>query len=263
MATFDVSSLWRDVSRAEAGFVIVGRKVTEVAVPPGVTADLVNSGPNSVVSLHFDDSRPGCSVAMRFEDDTGVVYAGLRNYVATVSASSHAITNVAYDAVFEVGHTADRIKELRATAAAAFQYGVLRFRGSQKERQRQAVAFGEKIRHGKSADPSLGIYAAYALDEASEPERVASVRSYMRGDLGIDIFDVAMLAGVAVRDAKADVVPCCTMLSVGWSYIASSKVTLHPLVAEAQAYLIPSPWTYFQKEGMDLLFPAIKAWTFN
>ena len=261
LATFDVSNLWQQAGNADAGFVVVGRNVNDVAVPRGAEASFVNDAPHSVVSIKLARGSPACSVAMRFEDGTGVVYAALRDFVGTVSATENAITNVAYDPLYAVGHTSDHVKELRATAAAAFQFGVLRFRGSTKERQMQAIRFGETIRQEKATDPTLGIYAAYALDEASDPERVKSVRRFMRDDLQVDIFDVAMLAGETVRNAgTGGIVPCCPMLSIGWSYIASAKVTLQPFVAEAQTYLIPSPWSYFRKEGMDLLLPAIKTW---
>ena len=238
---------------------ISGSSVAEIAVSHGIVATLKPLDQNGIITLAFNNNASGCNVAIRFANGTGTVLAGLRNHVGTVSTSDQAITNVSYDANYEVGQAEPMLQRLRATSAAAFQSGVLRFSGTQSVRQRQAEFFGDSVRMGKSADPTLGIYAAYAYDEASLPEKVKSVNGYMRGDLQVELFDVAMLAGEAFNgvEGKPKVVPCCPMLNVGWSFLPSSRVKLWPTVAEAQAFLIPSPWTLFKKEGMDILMPAI------
>lgn len=256
--SYQTAALWQNKSANSSGFVIAGSIVSEIATSPGIAASVTILDKNSIVSLAFNNRGDACNVALRFANGTGTILAGLRNYVGTVSTSERSISNVSYDANYEAGRAEPLVQKLRATSAAAFQSGVLRFSGTQSERQRQAQLFGDNVRFGKSADPTLGIYAAYAFDEATLPEKVKSVNSYMRDNLRVELFDVAMLAGETTIGADfPKVVPCCPMLSVGWSFLASSKATLWPTVVKAQAYLISSPWTLFEKEGMDILMPAI------
>ena len=258
--SFDAAKIWRQFGNASTGFVIVGKRVLEVAVHPENRATLNMAGDQNVIFIEIGKEGTACSVAVRFDDGTGTVLAALKDYVGTVATSPVAVTNVGYDPEFAIGEPEDYIAGLRATTAAAFKSGVLRFQGSQKERQQQAEQFGDITRRGKSLDPSLGVYAAYAFDEASLPEKVSSVRSYMADGLRADIFDVAMLDGnrAANGAAQKDIVPFCPVLGIGWSYLNSSNVKLPKVVSDAKRYLKSSPWTAFEKEGMDLLIAALR-----
>jgi hypothetical protein len=82
----------------------------------------------------------------------------------------------------------------------------------------------------------------------------------MAGDLQADIFDVAMLDGKRAANgaAQKDVVPFCPVLGIGWSYLNSSNAELPEVVTSAKRYLMSSPWTAFEKEGMDLLIAALR-----
>lgn len=261
---FNKTVLWNSLNGVQTGFVIAGRRAVKITVPPGVNATINEneSGVDSLLSLAFEGDIRACSVAIRFEDGTGTILAGLLGFVGTVSTTAQTVTNVAYDRNDEIGYVDPVLQKLRSTAAAAFQFGVLRFRGTQEERQQQAEKFGDEVRIGKTNDPSLGIYAAYAFDEASLPEKVLSVGEFMRRDLGSNIFDVELLGGSAENGTNQQkVVPCCPMLSVGWSYLASSKLKLPETVSRAQEFLIASPWTLLEKEGMDILERAIETGT--
>jgi hypothetical protein len=258
--SFDAAKIWRQFGNASTGFVIVRKRVLEVAVHPGNRATLNTVGDQTLVFIEIGNGKTACSVAVRFDDGTGTVLAALKDYVGTVATSTVAVTNVGYDPEYAVGEPEVYIAGLRATTAAAFKSGVLRFQGSQKEREQQAEQFGDIARRGKSIDPSLGVYAAYAFDEASLPEKVSSVRLYMADGLRADIFDVAMLDGkwAANGAAPKDIVPFCPVLGIGWSYLNSSNVELPEVVSNAKRYLMSSPWTAFEKEGMDLLITALR-----
>ena len=111
---------------------------------------------------------------------------------------------------------------------------------------------------GKFADPALGLYSAYAYNEAGLVEMVRSVADLMRGNLHAILFDVAMLAGELTRgDLPADVVPLCPMLSQGWNLLAARDVRLPETYKIAQANLLPALWTTFDLPGMDLVMQAL------
>jgi len=116
----------------------------------------------------------------------------------------------------------------------------------------------------KGIDPTLGIYAAYAYADAGLTDKVASVRSYMRGDLGTDLFDVAMLSGalsgrVPTGRGPEGVMPCCPMLSQGWGLLRVKDVRLpEPLVA-ARDHLRVSLWMTLDRAGMQIVERALHA----
>lgn len=242
------------------GFAVIGKKVVEVETHPDNKAILSPlSEITNVIDVLIGAGTRACSVAIRFDDGTGTVVAALQNYFGRITVSRETIDSVVYDPDTSPGGGDDRVNELRATAAAAFRNGALRFQGTLEERQQQSERFGDTVRMAKSVDPSLGIYAAYAFDEAILPEKVNSVRSFMSADLGVDIFDIAMLNGKTISgQASKDIVPFCPALGIGWNYLSSSHVTLNKIVRDAQKYVRPSPWTAFTKEGMDLLMPALR-----
>ena len=88
---------------------------------------------------------------------------------------------------------------------------------------------GDKISAGKGFDPTLGLYAASAYADADILEEVRSVRDYMRIDLGVDLFDVAMLSDEFSRLLPREkTVPFLPMLSQGWNLLRVKGVQLAP-----------------------------------
>jgi hypothetical protein len=108
-------------------------------------------------------------------------------------------------------------------------------------------------------DPTLGVYAAYAYSEAGLPGQIQSVRSIMRDEMGIDLFDVAMLAdalnGRAVTGSPT--FPFCPMLSQGWNLIRVKDVRLESIVNSARDDLRQALWTTFGPRGISLLASAL------
>ena len=110
----------------------------------------------------------------------------------------------------------------------------------------------------KGIDPTLGIYAAYAYSDAGLPNQVSSVRNIMGGDLGVDIFDVAMLAdALNGKPARAATVsPACPMLAQGWNYLRIKEIRLTEAFEFARDHLKPSLWTTFNETGMQRIMGA-------
>ena len=72
------------------------------------------------------------------------------------------------------------------------------------------------MRVGLGFDLCLAIYAAYAFADADILEQCRVVLEYVRRDLGVDLFDVAMLAGELSRSSlRENTVPFCPMRSEG------------------------------------------------
>lgn len=257
-----LSNVWRQVGTAGTGFVIVGKRVERLAVNPRNRATLRDIDGQAVIVVDLGNDDAACSVAVTFEDHTGTILPALKHFVGTVTTSTDAVASISYDPEYAVGDADDHIARLRATAAAAYKSGVLRFQGVESERQKQAEQFGNTVRMGKGIDPSLGLYAAYAYDEANLPKQVSSVRSLMARELDTDLFDVAMLDQEGALGSRP-IVPFCPVLGIGWSYLSSSNIEMPKIVNDGRRHLISSPWTAFNNEGMKILMAALEDGTLS
>ncbi|MFK0690084.1 caspase family protein [Mesorhizobium sp. IMUNJ 23033] len=240
-----------------SGIRIIGAQVERVAAAPGVRTELVVVEGQTIVHVEYEG--PAATVAIQFSDGNGTVAAGLRYFVANIVVDGGLVSSVSYDS--EGNPPNDQIRRLQATVAAAARLGIFRIQGSGEERMRQAVELGNSLRMGKFADPTLGIYAAYAYNEAAFSDRVHSVAQLMRDDLGAQLFDVAMLAGELTGrgpDLPADIFPQCPMLSQGWNFLQAADVHLPVIYQSAQHYLLPALWTTFARPGMDLIVSALQ-----
>ncbi len=207
------------------GFRIAGAHVVEVYTAPNATAEIRRgSGAVSLVEVNLQNA-PAASVAIRFEDGSGVVLAALRGFVCSLIVADGSLNSASY---LRSSDSPDvRIDRLRSTVATAAQFGVFRIEGERETINRKAIDFGNSIRMGKSADPTLGLYAAYAYSQADLIAGIRSVDDVMRGDLQIHLFDVAMLARRLTSDRRrGDVFPFCPMLAQGWGLL---RVTLFPV----------------------------------
>jgi hypothetical protein len=207
---------------------------------------------------------PACSVAISFADGGGVVVAGLKDFWAMVVIEGGRVLNVSYVPSREnyrwadYGSQVERISELRATVAASAEFGAFRIEGDRESRTSKSRELADNIRVGKGLDPTLGVYAAYAYADADVLEQVRSVRDYMHGDLGIDLFDVAMLASGPSRPfPREHIVPFCPMLSQGWNLLRVKGVELPFAVQRARDHIRPALWTTFDREGLAFLADAL------
>ena len=83
----------------------------------------------------------------------------------------------------------------------------------------------------------------------------------MRGDLGVDIFDVAMLSGELSGkppEGPRGAYPFCPMLSQGFALLRVNDVRLAESIVAARDHLRPSLWTTFDKDGMQIVEKALR-----
>ncbi len=249
-----------------SGLVVSGVEVASVHVNPNFKATVKKVGRATIASIAFDRDY-GCSVAVRFADGTGTVLGAIREFVGTVSVGTNGVNNVSYDPdhenwrFSEYQHNKERLADLRSTVAALALNGVFRIEGNGAQRDKSAAAIADKIRILKGYDPTLGIYAAYAYDEADLTDKAGSVFDYMRGDLNVNVFDVAVLARQKLnwQDSESYPVPCCPMLTQGWNYLRVRNVKIPPPIDRARDHLLQSLWTTFDSEGMDILVAALES----
>jgi hypothetical protein len=245
------------------GFTVTGTHVEKVVVR--ARSDFLNSDatrePSSLVDVDLGPGVRAASVALIFKGGTGTVVAALRGFVGSIVVDAQGVKSVSYlpskaSPLYSMyQHEEARLGELRATVATAAQFGVFRIQGDRNTRTKAGSQLPDRIRMLKGIDPTLGIYAAYAYTEAGLADGARSVREYMRGDLGADLFDVSMLAGLLSGKPAGSVeaYPFCPMLSQGWSLLRVRDVRLPEPVNAARDHLRPSLWTTFDREGMEIV----------
>jgi Caspase domain len=246
-----------DHFESDTGFAITGTTVKEAwsrPLKPELLGDAL---------VRIGNTRPKAlagSLLIRFAEDTGTVLPWLRDFVGHVFIKDGLVTNVNY--VPSTGsprwHGYNRVmpqlESLRAAVATAAGLGVFRIDRA------DAGKFADKIRVLKGVDPTLGVYAAYAYAGAGMKNDVAR---YMRSDLRVDLFDVAMLDRRGVKRAArpkivgTPIVPFCPILWQGWALMPVRHASVPPIVQRAQQWLLPSLWTTFAPEGVELLSDAI------
>ncbi len=257
----------RESFETRTGFTVLGAKVVS-AKTTGTLSDVFVESNQSQVRVHIDrtaltgfayESR---STVMRFDTGGGACLAALPGYVGTVVVEQGRIVAVNYtpargtERYAEYEMVADDLERRRAFAAVAAR------NGSFTLDRREAGDAALYLRMLKDIDPTLGIYAAYAYAQAGDQEGVQSVHRYMAetssGYHPPVPFDVAMLAHRNGPWPEAyRFPPTLPMLTQGWALLGGLEHSMHPASLKARNHLVPSLWTTFSEEGVDILEAAV------
>jgi hypothetical protein len=215
----------------------------QTAVSVNMEAQILRRGDGSrepaVVQIN-PRGKPQDGVALEFEDGSGTVIAALQRYVATVFVAGGGIVNVSY-APAQIGDELRtsrsnnrRADELQALVATSAKFGVFRIDGPPEISRSNAKQLANAIRVRKSVDPTLALYAAYAYADAGLSEQIRSLHEIVRDQLGIDLFDIAMLSGaLSIGKPVEAQVPFYPMLSQGWQFLRSRNVILSSQIAKS------------------------------
>jgi Caspase domain len=250
------------------GFLVAGARLSAVTSSSRALCKIVNApqdrdGARVEVDLR---GQRGASVALRFSDGSGTLLAALDGFIGNVVVDDAGVSSVSYfpsraSPMYDIYRQEQgRINELHAVVATSARYGAFRIEGPAPSRERSAAEIASRIRMLKGIDPTLGIYAAYAYADGGLLKDAKSVHGYMRGDLGIDLFDVAMLALVLfdrVPGSSDGPVPFAPMLSQGWSLLRAYQARIPDEVLVARDHLRPSLWSTFGPQGMKAIEAAI------
>lgn len=208
------------------------------------------------IGVKLAPNARACSVAIEFANGSGAVVAAIRDYLCRLTVSDNGVEEVNYDPI--AGYRADvyrhmreEIDRVRAVASAAAAHGMIEIDRS------NAAAFANATRRYKMFDPSLGMIAAGAYAAAGLRDRAASVLSYARSDLGIDLYDLWLLAGAEKGGPPR--FPFCPMMTQSWSFLAARGIELPPAVAEAGR--LGGFWTTFSKGEMPEIAALLKEGT--
>lgn len=250
----------------QCGISVTGSRVRATFSSANVRTVVLENGVRdfSLIKVYIND-HSGATICVQFEDGSGAVIAVLNGYISNIHVSGGGVAHVSYvpseNSPRWNGHQwQTQINTLQAIVAAKTRYGEFLI-DTGKNRQKSAMELADQIRAMKSIDPSLGIYAAYAYSNAGLSSEAKSVFEYMRSDLRLDIFDVAMLAD-ELRERSSPsipVFPFCPMLSQGWNLLRVKGPGHSDLLDSLRDLLAPALWTTFRPQGIEIVVRALES----
>lgn len=239
------------------GFFISGQAVAAAfALSAGKVQPFQQINENTIVF----NARHGEAVTalIFFSDGSSTMAAAPANYMGNIVVAQNGIINITYLPRARM-YDREKLSKLHATVATAARFGVFRIDREEGRGANSGASLANSIRMMKSIDPTLGLYAAYAYAEVGRDKDVESVRHYMRGDLGFDIFDTAMLSGALAKAGAGlkNTAPLCPMLAQGWALLRVNHVVLPKAINTGRQHLKPSLWTTFDATGTRILRDAM------
>lgn len=202
---------------------------------------------------------PGASALVSFEDGSGTVVALIQDFGVHLTLDDFGVNDLRYTPAGFRFEFDDPVALLRAMASEATRNGALRFEGSTEEREFAAEQFASQIRIEKGADPTLGIYAAYAYAMAFSDRGAQSVHDIMRESFGgLSLYDTTLASGSfnEACSTRPLIFPAAPMLRQGWELVRPRNAPLSEAFRVARPFLTDSLWTTFSARGMAILANA-------
>ena len=226
------------------------------------------ANPSSVfddgTGAHADvPERSACSYLLEFEGGTGALLPAIGGFLASLTFDGQQLVDVAYEPAEGTARWgvfndhADDIRALRAAVAAATRMGTFRLEGSDAEH------LARRMQLAKGIDPSLALYAAHAYRDQGYRKRIAEMAGFMQDDLGICLFDIALLNGQLDENSRAafrgDVLPFLPMLTQSWALLPAYDARLPDGLERISRQLLPnSLWTLLKPDGVRLVADVLK-----
>ncbi|QTN21795.1 hypothetical protein HZ992_16650 [Rhizobacter sp. AJA081-3] len=263
------------------GYSVVGDEVSNVLLSGGLEGEVTMATANrhgTDVRLYPPTRRVPSgqrgSVVLVFKSGTLSVLPILPGCIGTLHLRDGRLVSRSFEMSAQLSRNAGsgdtelrNISMRRALAAALSSTGNLR---------RLGRAAGDScapfIRMSKRADPTLGIYSAYAYALAGNSKGARSVFDWMRhyrslwnaeGLPAVPVpFDVAMLAGRLSKRVAWDrprIAPFCPMMSLGWSVMNSFPPTsaIHDAILAAGKHRLNAEWTTFRRSDVGSMLNAL------
>lgn len=226
---------------AEASILVQG-KVLKAAFASQAAFGTVSG---ESVSLRGSTRPP--ELLIEFDDGSSVLLPVLRNFAAVVDFDGDRLDEVSF---VQPGSSGDpELQELRSVIAAATARGLFTLEGDD-----DALALAMRMQNSKARDPALAVYAAYAYHELGRLERIRDMQKFLREQLGVGLFDLALLGRNLVNETDAvDVLPSAPLLAQGWAFVAALGGPRAERLAALRQHVNSSVWSHYRPEGTVLL----------
>ena len=247
-----------DHFETECGFKVRGARIVDFYAPRA-RGELLG-GAGDVLRINGLE-KPAVRVLLRFDRNVGTVIPAIPGFLAALTFDEGELVDLGYEPSANTSRWASyqheilELRSLRAIAASASQHG--RFRLEQDD----ASKLAQRMQHMKDKDPTLSVYAAYAYHDLQEIERIRAMSDYQSRDLGVTLFDLALLGRELVGKGVgpgAGIVPFFPLLSQGWALLQAHRVMLHPALGGIERTMRESLWSLFDAAGLEKLKRAMQ-----
>lgn len=230
------------------GFEIHGRAVARATCPDG-DCRIGKDGDATVVGVETTERQS--QVLLEFDDGTGVVLPVIERYVGVLHLRGGRLDEVWYEPANDFDASMSR-KEIEFLRQAIIKASVL---GEFALQDDDAGMLAQRMQDMKFLDPALAVYAAYAFHEIGQFRRIGHMQDYLQGQLGVELYDLALLSRALLRDADlADrLVPRLPMLSQGWALIDALRGRVPGKLQSLRGELEPSLWSLYTPDGASIL----------
>jgi hypothetical protein len=245
-----------DHMESECGIKIRGARIASAYARYAGTAVETRQ---DVLRVDLPTDRRGANVLVKLADGSVVVAPAYRDFITGLSFDRAGLledvwcepsANTARWRTYE--RRADDIRRLRAVIAASTALGVFRL-----DEAAEGRLLLDRLLKAGTVDPALAVYAAYAFHDRRMRAQIVDMQRHLDLDLGVRIFDVAMLAfslgRTLSRDEPREMYPCVPMLTGGWALVSPLGIRLPGALGALRAELRPSLWTQFTAAAADRL----------
>lgn len=197
------------------------------------------------VSLRGSAQPP--ELLVEFDDGSSVLLPVLRGFAVVVGFDGNRLDDVSFVQPDSYGDP--ELQKLRSVIAAATARGLFTLEGND-----DALTLAARMQTSKGQDPALAVYAAYAYHELGQLDRIRRMQEFLRGQIGVGLFDLALLGRELVKDTgAAKVLPSAPLLAQGWAFVAALGGLHAERLAALRPYVDSSVWSRYAPEGTRLL----------
>ncbi|HKI05331.1 MAG TPA: hypothetical protein VKK31_25350 [Thermoanaerobaculia bacterium] len=247
-----------DHFESECGIKVRGARIVDFFAPRASARLLGAEGD----LLRIDGlETPAVSILLRFEGGVGTVIPAIPGFLAALTFDDGELVDVAYEPSVNTPRwqrfkdQAADLRTLRTVAASSSRHG--RFRLDLSD----SLTVAQKMQDAKGNDPTLAVYAAYAYHDLQAVERIRDMSRYLRDDIGVTLFDLALLGRMLIGKSIGPgdgIVPFVPLLSQGWALLGAHRVKLHPRLEGIESTMRDSLWSLFDDAGLEKLRHAME-----
>lgn len=233
-----------------------GIKVRNLAVSEVFSnhSDLELINGNCQVSLR---DRRFANVLLTVENGWSVLLPALEGFITGLTFQNDELVEVSYEPSEnsprwdEFLRQHKKIRSLRSIVASSTRSGTFQLEGDDADK------IARSMQLEKGIDPSLGVYAAYAYRRQGQQDWLNQMTNFMRNDLSIVLFDIAMLDGELTNEITStnkSIAPDLPLLTQGWALLNAFNIQFPSTLKDLRNHVnYNSLWTIYNKSGATLL----------
>ncbi len=216
-----------------------------------------------VIQVSLEHGHVATNVFVQLADGSAVVVPALQDHITALTIEDGRLRDVAFEPSLNTARGQAWLARrgentrLRDIIAAASSLGAFRL-----DAPTQGTALLEGLGRAAGLDPALSVYAAWALHDRRMRAEITKLHEQTVRELGVRIFDLAMLADALADEQAAPgpgLFPCLPMLAQGWSLLSAFDVTLRGRLGELRAHLRPALWTHITPAGAGILRDTLQS----